>query len=67
MPPVNDYVAKYVDDKREGRTDTIYENEQHSAIAELVMAGHSYHTKKKDVASEEQVVEMIKIWKEMHY
>ena len=46
MPPVNDYVAKYVDDKRDGRTDTIYENEQHSAIAELVMAGHSYHTKK---------------------
>ena len=27
MPPVNDYVAKYVDDKRDGRTDTIYENE----------------------------------------
>ena len=67
MPPVNDYVAKYVDDKRDGRTDTIYENEQHSAIAELVMAGHSYHTKKGKVASDEQVAEMIKVWKEMHY
>ena len=70
MPPVNDYVAKYIEDKRDGRTDTIYENEQHSAIAEIIMAGKSYHTrtgKRGKVASEEQIEEMKKVWMEMHY
>ena len=70
MPPVNDYVAEYIEDKRDGRIDTIFENEQHSAIAEIVMAGKSYHTrtgKRGKVASEEQIEKMKKVWKEMHY
>ena len=67
LPPVNDYVVRYLKYKVDGRTDTIYENEQHSAIAELVMHGKSYFGRTKTDITEEQVAQLTKLWEELHY
>ncbi len=69
-PAVNDYVAEYYKNKVDYRTDTIFENEQHSAITELVKHGSSYHTrtgKNGEIASEEQINALIRAWEEFHY
>lgn len=64
LPPVNDYVKTYLKKKVEGRTNTIYENEQHSAITELMVSGSSYH---KQLIGEADLVKLKKAWELLHY
>lgn len=66
LPPVNDYVATYTKKKIEGRIDTIYENEQHSAITELIVNGGSYHTMNKDMTVN-QLKRLKEAWELLHY
>ena len=67
LPPVNDYVSEYESSKIDGRTDTIYENEQHSAITELIMNGTSYHKTDKTNITKKQINELKNKWKLLHY
>mgnify|MGYP001073498813 CR=1 FL=1 len=64
MPPVNDYVKKYLKNKLDYRTDSIYENEQHSAVTELIVNGSSYHTQ---LISESDLAKLKKAWELLHY
>ena len=64
MPPVNRYVKTYLKNKIDGRTNTKYENEQHSAITELMVHGSSYHTLLIGGADLEKLKNA---WSEFHY
>ena len=64
MPPVNDYVKTYEKKKIENRTDSIYENEQHSAITELMVHGSTSHT----ILIGDKDLEKLKVaWSNFHY
>ena len=67
LPPVNDYVGEYESKKIDGRTDTVYENEQHSAITELIMNGESYQKTDKTNITKKQINELKDKWKLLHY
>lgn len=67
MPPVNEYVATYQKYRCDDRTNTIYENEQHSAITEIIVNGNSYHKRNGNCATPEQIQIMIDAWEAMHY
>lgn len=64
LPPVNDYVKTYTRNKIDGRVDTIFENEQHSAVTELMVNGSSYHTQ---LISEKDLDKLKKAWELLHY
>jgi len=64
LPPVNDYVKTYMKKKIEGRTSTIYENEQHSAVTELIVNGSSFH---KQLIGEADLDKLKKAWETLHY
>ena len=64
MPPVNDYVKKYEFKKINGSLNSIYENEQHSAVTELMVHGSSYH---KQLISESDLAKLKEAWKALHY
>jgi hypothetical protein len=64
MPPVNDYVKTYQKYKVDGRTNTIYENEQHSAVAELVISGESWH---KQLINNEDLDKLKSAFNALHY
>ena len=67
IPPINDYVKTYQSKKIDGRTDTIYENEQHSAITELIMNKESYITTNKTNINKKQINELKEKLKLLHY
>lgn len=64
MPPVNDYVARYESRKINGVVTSIYENEQHSAVTELMVHGSSYH---KQLIGEEDLNKLKEAWERLHY
>lgn len=64
MSPVNDYVKTYEKKKIEGRTNTIYENEQHSAVTELMVHGSSYH---RQLIGESDLKQLKEAWELLHY
>lgn len=64
LPPVNDYVKTYTRHKQEGSVSTIYENEQHSAVTELMVHGGSYH---KQLIGEKDLNKLKKAWEDLHY
>ena len=67
LPPVNNYVGEYESKKIDGRTDTKYENEQHSAITELIMNGKSYQKTDKTSITKKQTDALKAKWLLLHY
>jgi len=65
--PINDYVGSYNRRRSDENNSSIYVEEQHSAITELVMHGSSYHPRKKEVASEKDIEKLKKLWRALHY